>query len=198
MAGGAALFHAVDLLHRPILAAAMREQPVPGGVLLLVRIAADDPAALDEAATLVAEPRPGIREAAVLYLQHVLLAGDDHYRALGVEPGAPQEKIREHFGALMKWLHPDRVRSPREATFAERVLAAWDVLKSPERRAAYDRTLPPAVRSLPATRRPKVFRPAQPMPWIRQSRLTSPARLWPSVAAAGAVAFLVVMVWSYR
>jgi hypothetical protein len=192
-----ALFHALDLLRRPILAAAMREQPVPDGVLLLVRIAADDAAALNEAAAIVSEPRPRIREAAVLYLQHVLLAGADHYRALGVERGAAQEKLREHFGALMKWLHPDRARSQWEATFAERVLAAWDVLKSPERRAAYDRTLPAVARPAHAARRPKVFR-TQRMPWIRQSRLQAPARLWPGLAVAGALAFVVVLAWSYH
>jgi DnaJ-domain-containing protein 1 len=198
VAGGAALFHALDLLHRPMLAAAMRAQPVPDGVLMLVRIAGDEAEAVTEATAIVPESPARVREAAVLYLQHILLAGADHYRALGVDRDAPQERLREHFAALMKWLHPDRARSPWEATFAERVLAAWDVLKSPERRAAYDRTLPPEVRSSSPARRPKVFRPAQRMPWIRQPRMTDAARLWPGLAAVGAVVALAAIALSYH
>jgi hypothetical protein len=200
MAAGLALHHAVDLMRRPMLAAAMREQPIPDGILLPMRVAANDAGALDEAAAMVRLPRGEIRAASVLYLQNVVLAGTDHYRVLGCQRGAPQERLREHFGWLMKWLHPDRIQREGEAAFAQRVLAAWDALKTPERRAAYDRSLPAtavAVRTA-SGRRPKVFRPARRVPWVRPAWRGDDARLWPGLAAFVAVAAIGVLVWVAR
>ena len=39
---------------------------------------------------------------------------------------------------LMRWLHPDVAREGERAVFAQRIAAAWNTLKTPERRAAYD------------------------------------------------------------
>jgi hypothetical protein len=170
MATARALHHALDLLNKPILAGLIREQPLPEDVLMLIQIAAGDIGAQQRAAAMTQESPERIREAAVLYLQHILLApGADHYRVLGVEFDAPRERLRLHLGWLMKWLHPDRTRSQWDSAFAERVIAAWDALKTPERRQRYDGTLEqPARRApqLPHARRPEISLPARRIPWI--------------------------------
>ncbi len=171
MAAPLAVHHALDLLRKPILAGMMREQPLPPDVLMLIRVAAGDESALQLATTMTAERPDRVREAAVLYLQHVLMAADaDHYRVLGAESAASHQQLREHLGWLMKWLHPDRTQSEWNSAFARRVLAAWEGLKTPERRAAYDRTLKPSALAGGTRRssRPKIFRPTRQVPWVRQ------------------------------
>jgi hypothetical protein len=39
---------------------------------------------------------------------------------------------------LLRWLHPDRDRYAERDAFAVRVTRAWNNLKTPEQRAAYD------------------------------------------------------------
>lgn len=142
MTAPGALFLALDLAATPILAKAMRRQPLPGDVLGLIRIAAGDTEACRQAAVLAGRSPESVREAAILYLQHVLLAPNaDNYRILGVGADAPHERVREHMRWMMKWAHPDRSRSDWESVFAERVLAAWHELKTPERRRHYDRSV---------------------------------------------------------
>ncbi len=170
MATATALHLALDLLHRPILAGPMREQPLPQDVLMLIKIAAGNLEAEQRALAMTSESRERIREAAVLYLQHVLLAPDaDNYRVLGVECDAPQDKLREHLGWLMRWLHPDRTHSEWDSVFAERVLAAWDALKTRGRRARYDQSLNERVQMNPnatTDRRRRIALSAHRIPWI--------------------------------
>jgi DnaJ-class molecular chaperone len=40
---------------------------------------------------------------------------------------------------LLRWLHPDMDRHGERSLFAGRITQAWETLKTPERRAAYDR-----------------------------------------------------------
>src|SRR5262249_3277092 len=42
---------------------------------------------------------------------------------------------------LMRWLHPDLEPSGERSIFISRVTAAWNDLKTPQRRAAYDAIL---------------------------------------------------------
>jgi len=70
-----------------------------------------------------------------------------HYQQLGVSPSASTATIREAYLRLARLLHPDQAAtvSAAERRLAERrmreVNAAWAVLRDPERRRAYDRTL---------------------------------------------------------
>ncbi len=41
---------------------------------------------------------------------------------------------------LLKWLHPDSGVDQARSVFASRVIRAWEDLKTPGRRAAYDRS----------------------------------------------------------
>jgi curved DNA-binding protein CbpA len=62
----------------------------------------------------------------------------DFYAVLGVEPTATSRQITSAYRRLVRVLHPD-TRSGRdvERDLAE-VLAAYDTLRDPDRRAAYD------------------------------------------------------------
>ncbi len=61
-----------------------------------------------------------------------------HYRTLGVDPEADPVVIRSAYLALMRRYHPDGGGAEADATQAKAVTAAWEVLRDPARRAAYD------------------------------------------------------------
>ena len=167
----AALRTALDLLHMPTQIRHIRKAPLPPGLPDLLRIAAGDDAALDEAAYAVRRPRDDVRQAAIFFIEQVLLAQDsDSYRVLGAAPDASNEDLRRNMALIMKYLHPDVDRGGERSLFAARVTAAWNDLKTPQKRARYDlrtgqarrvaapsvKRRPPAAkaRSRPAFRRP--------------------------------------------
>ena len=78
----------------------------------------------------------------------------DYYAALGVERGASADEIKKAYRRLAQKYHPDVSKEPgAEAKFKE-VAEAYQTLKDPEKRAAYDalgkpaagRGVPPAAR----------------------------------------------------
>jgi curved DNA-binding protein len=82
----------------------------------------------------------------------------DYYAALGVERGASAEDIKKAYRRLAQKYHPDVSKEPgAEARFKE-IGEAWQTLKDPEKRAAYD-----ALGSRPQG---EEFRP--PPEWARQ------------------------------
>jgi hypothetical protein len=62
----------------------------------------------------------------------------DHYRILGVAPGAEDAVIRAAYRALMRMYHPDTNSDPKAQSRVREITAAFAVLGDPERRAAYD------------------------------------------------------------
>jgi curved DNA-binding protein CbpA len=70
---------------------------------------------------------------------------DDFYALLGVTPAAGAREIRAAFRQLAKRLHPDVSRLPSAADRFRRVMAAYETLSDPARRAAYDATYRPAA-----------------------------------------------------
>ena len=64
----------------------------------------------------------------------------DYYNLLGVQRGADPETIKAAYRKLAKEHHPDRHNgcSEREAQF-KAINEAYDCLKDPQKRAAYDR-----------------------------------------------------------
>jgi hypothetical protein len=194
MAGTGALQHALDLAATPGLARPMRRQPPPRDVLTVIKIAAGCQETL-AAATAATGKRPeALTEASVLYLQQILFAREaGAYRILGVSSDAPQELIGQHMRWLMKWLHPDRAPNEWESAFAERVAGAWDQVKTPAKRANYDRQQGPE----PAPRRSssRRQRPTYRRPWIprrtERSKKISPRQLvLPALAALVLAALL--------
>ena len=91
----------------------------------------------------------------------------DHYAVLQVRPSAAVEQIKAAYLRLVLRWHPDRNPSPEATRRTAQINAAWEVLKDPTRRAAYDRRLQrqraspaPAAASRP-TRRDRSPRPAR-------------------------------------
>lgn len=66
------------------------------------------------------------------------MAGPSHYDTLGVARNATPADIRTAYRDAARRLHPDAGGS---AAAMQRLNAAWNVLRDPGRRAAYDRTL---------------------------------------------------------
>src|ERR1700731_2880401 len=71
----------------------------------------------------------------------------DVYAILGVPSRADDETIRRAYKKLASRWHPDRYpdtagKSIADERFRE-IASAWEKLKTPEKRAAYDKTRPP-------------------------------------------------------
>ena len=139
MGDWAALKLALELLHVPWRVRLVRERPLPEGVPLLLRVAAGDAASEEAAAKAAGRPPEVVRQAATFFIEQILLApGADSYRVLGAGPTATTAELRANMALLMKWLHPDAAHEGEQSVFAARIAAAWNNLKTPERRAAYD------------------------------------------------------------
>ncbi|HEY9147029.1 MAG TPA: J domain-containing protein, partial [Thiobacillus sp.] len=134
-----ALDQALAFWRAPALLANARHRPLPDDVLDVVRIAAGDSNAAGQGAEATGADPGELTEAAAFYLQQLLFApGTDSYRVLGVNPGADDARIKEHYRWLVRWLHPDRNPDEWEALYADRVNRAWQDLRTPAKRAAYD------------------------------------------------------------
>ena len=118
-----------------------RTEPLPDDVGLLLKLAAGDSDAEREAAGITERPAEINRRAATFFIEQILLSADaDSYRVLGGTSATSSEDLRRNMALLVRWVHPDSERSGDRAIFARRVTAAWEDLKTPERRAAYDAT----------------------------------------------------------
>jgi hypothetical protein len=134
-----ALRVAIDLLHVPSQVRLVRSEPLPRGVPVLLRIAAGDDTAEREAADSTVRSRDVVRHAAAFFIEQILFAPEtDSYRVLGSAPQATAVELRSNAALLLKWLHPDRDPHGERSIFVSRVTEAWNNLKTPERRAAYD------------------------------------------------------------
>ena len=78
---------------------------------------------------------------------------DDHYGALGLEPGAERQEVRDAWRFLLAAFHPDRFRDPIQRERAEeitkRVNAAWQVLGDDQQRRRYDLRRAAAIDEIP-------------------------------------------------
>ena len=142
MVNAAALKQAVELVHMPSRVRALRAEPVPDGMTVLLEIAAGEEAPTAEAVLLIDRPPQVIRQAAAFYIEQILLSPDaDSYRVLGSSAQASTSELRRNMALLLRWLHPDLDQQGQRSLFAGRVTKAWEDLKTPERRAAYDSEL---------------------------------------------------------
>lgn len=141
----AAVRVAIDLVHVPSRVRSLRTEPLPGGVLTVLRIAAGEEDAEVAAAETLDRPRELVREACAFFVEQILLAPDaDSYRVLGADREATAADLRRNMALLLKWLHPDLNDTGLRSVLAHRVTEAWETLKTPERRADYDRARPDA------------------------------------------------------
>ena len=134
-----ALGVALGLLSVPQRVRAAKSEPLPSGIVSLLQIACGDEGAVAEAAKRSGRDPEVLRRAAAFYIEQVLLSRDsDAYRVLGAKADASAADLRRNMALLLRWLHPDIDRKGERSIFAGRVTAAWEELKTPERRAAYD------------------------------------------------------------
>jgi hypothetical protein len=139
MSDKVALKIAIDLMHGPSQVRFFRSEPLPDGVALLLGIAAGDEGAEHAAATLTDRSPDIVRRAATFFIEQILFAPNaDSYQVLGVSPKASPGELRRNVALLLRWLHPDLDPHGERSIFIGRVTAAWNDLKTPERRAAYD------------------------------------------------------------
>lgn len=85
----------------------------------------------------------------------------DLYQVLQVHPTAEPEVIDAAFRRLTRKYHPDVNRAPDATQVMGRITAAYQVLRDPERRAAYDRELARRGERDAMARRPAQNVPAQ-------------------------------------
>jgi hypothetical protein len=167
-------------MHMPSQVRFARAAPLPKDVELVLRIAAGEDDAERCAAEMCDRSRAAIRQAAAFYTEQILLFPDaDCYRTLGCTPSSSAAELRRNMALLLRWLHPDKDRDAERSLLARRVSIAWDTVKTPERRAIYDKSrkasAAQSTRELAAKakRRPKfqLRKPSQQGAWQK-------TRLW--------------------
>lgn len=149
-----AIRRALALVNDPGLVHVVRREPLPAGVDLLLEVAVAEPAAMESAVGLTGASDAMLARAATFFIEQVLLAPDvDSYRVLGAARTADGPTLRRHMALLLRWSHPDKASAVDRSgnldpsIFARRITAAWETLKTEERRAAYDHKLARAGRS---------------------------------------------------
>ncbi|MBG0792617.1 hypothetical protein IYY11_04105 [Methylocystis sp. H62] len=111
-------------------------------MLLLLRIVSDDRGAIEAAAKRTQRSPQKLCEAAAFYIEQILLSPSaDSYRALGARRSAPAADLRRNLALLCKWLDAEDRQGSARSVYLLRITHAWNNLKTPERRAAYDATL---------------------------------------------------------
>lgn len=133
---------AIRLNSLPSEIRAARNRPIPAGIPLLLAIAAGERDAIDKGVALLDRAEEQLVASARFFVEQILLAPESSsYRVLGVAPDAPAADLRRNVALYLKYLHPDRDLSGDRTALALRVTGAWEDLKTPDRRAAYDRVL---------------------------------------------------------
>ncbi|ADP71972.1 heat shock protein DnaJ domain protein [Rhodomicrobium vannielii ATCC 17100] len=135
------------MLSYPRMARKSRCFPLLRGITFLLEIAAAEPDALQDAAAITGQTEATLRQAAGFFIEQVMLdEGADLYRMLGTNPAAPAKELRRHMALIMRWLHPDLITIHERdggfnrSLYANRIVFAWETVKSPARRSAYDST----------------------------------------------------------
>jgi hypothetical protein len=137
MDDASALRLAIDLLSVPSRVRLARSNPLPPGVPFLLEIAAGEESARSAAAELTSRSTRVVTDAATFFIEQILLAPEaDSYRVLGATRTTSSAELRRNMALLLRWLHPDMHGD--HSLYAARVTRAWNDLKTPERRAAYD------------------------------------------------------------
>ena len=134
-----------------------------------------------------------LRDAARFFVRAAMLRhGLDHFALLGLHRGFEPALLRDHYRMLIRMTHPDFASDQNEwpADAATRINLANDVLASPERRQAYEQSLPlkPAFAEavVPARRR-QAMQPSGAWP------VKAAPRRWPFLVAGLFVGLLAVL-----
>ena len=117
--------------------------PLPEGVemLLDLAVARSDAESFRQQAEWLQVAPEELRTAVLFFIRQVLLVQRvDPYRTLGLTHAARPDQIRGHYRKLIRLFHPDREANCGEyhAAYAARINQAYDVLRDPDKRRAYD------------------------------------------------------------
>jgi hypothetical protein len=141
MENASALEAALYLMQSPSQVKLIRSRPLPHGVEMLLRVAANDPDTIRKASEWLGRSPETIRQAAAFFIEQILFFPNaDSYRILGTTVGATNTDLRRNMALLLRWLHPDLDPKGERTVFARRVTLAWNDLKTQQRRDAYDRS----------------------------------------------------------
>src|SRR5262249_40809527 len=139
MEHASALEAALYLIQSPSQVRVIRSRPLPDGVEILLRIAANDTDTTRQATQWLGRSPETIRQAAAFFFEQILFFSDsDSYRVLGTTPQASNGDLRRNKALVLRWLDPDLDPQGERSVFARRVTLAWNDLKTQERRDAYD------------------------------------------------------------
>lgn len=143
---GPAVELALALFQAPMRLAEARRRPLPEGTVELLRLLGGAPAALEALAARLQVAPAHLHEACTFFVTELLFApGADSYRVLGLQANCDPVRIKDHHRLLIRWLHPDRDAHGWHSVHAERVNSAWQDLRTPDRRRAYDARRPHAA-----------------------------------------------------
>ncbi|KKG12948.1 J domain-containing protein [Methanosarcina sp. 2.H.A.1B.4] len=67
----------------------------------------------------------------------------DYYQLFDIPRGASPEEVEDRYHYFAKKYHPDRAKSPDAHEKFIKIKEAYETLKDPQKRTAYDRSLPP-------------------------------------------------------
>lgn len=134
---------ALQLLHMPANVRLVRDAALPDGLVAVLQIASGDGHAIAAAEQSTGRNADTLVEAARFYIEQVLWhPSADHFRVLGADAAASSAVLKRNMALLMTWLHPDTsVTSGPYAPHIARITTAWNDLKTPERRQAYEARL---------------------------------------------------------
>ena len=99
-----------------------------------------------------------IQEAIRLYIKNVLLSSSaNYYLRLGLESDADSELIRTHYKFLFRLFQPVLETNDEnwDETYTRRINQAYGILRSPEKRAEYDRFLSTRKANIKAAKKEK-------------------------------------------
>jgi len=131
---------AINLYLTPLKSAGIRQAPLPCDVSDVLRIAAGEDEIIEKAVLATNRSRNEIQQAASFFIENILFAHDaDSYRVLGANSNASSGELRRNMALITRYLHPDLEANVERSIFMTRVTEAWSDLKTPEKRAAYDR-----------------------------------------------------------
>src|SRR5262249_2770756 len=154
MEHASALEAALYLMQSPSQVKLIRSCPLPDGVNMLLRIAANDTGTIQQATDWLGRPPETIRQAATFFIEQILFSPEaDSYRILGLTRDATSVDLRRNMALLLRWLHPDLDPRGERSVFAGRVTRAWNDVKTQERREGYDRSSRPGRTQKPSGRK---------------------------------------------
>jgi curved DNA-binding protein CbpA len=130
--------HRAPAMHGEILRG---DRPVPSEMNVLFRLAGGSDFSELGLQGFAERDLENLQEACRFYIEQTLFRRDaDHYRLLGLNPGADEPQIKEHHRLLMRLFHPDRLPESNDwkDNYVNRINHAYNVLRDESSRQRYD------------------------------------------------------------